>query len=670
MKEDEDLLYNSPSEMSDYLRIPTFNDNFKEISSESSKSIELPISNSGDVLSPEEGSITRCANIFDKLDVIDSDDNDFTSTVCDSHSESSISNSSTLINKYTQSNSYDYKYHDSDRESNISLTFSDRVLRERQRMIKKKIISEPYSTFYSSSSFRSSGRNKLKSINIYGTPKPKKFSLLTEEESKIKLDEEVLERYKRIDDILTIQRDDITDIKLSLVKSNNNAKNEALLAMQENEKLIAENENLLSKQEKLSSELEELKTENEQKLERIKSLQIKVEDLQSDLIVERKQNEHLLKDKVDLQNRLNLLTKENKSLVSSQEIMQNMYKNEIEELKVKKNELSGRISKLEADLDYFRDNLQESHKMNEILKSEIATMKELYKNESASLQKLKIENKRLMENNSVYKSQNYSLIEINDRLRNRTIFRSHSGEATTTNTSTATNANFTDTNSRLSFDSDSGLFSPNTGDTKNSPTNSVSTVTQPSSYLTKLAPKSHLNKDIEEGFPFYQLSETFNLNHSDPNSPNSLDSILTNHDTIISNPNSVDLILTPNGQDSIDRLASVNDVLVVNSQSNYTISDAITQVNLSDVNPNDSSTLRNETNFNPTTKWVTDRVSRTSSLEALENLREKIKNITTDSGIQNVNINSTFKCFQNNVTINLIQNKLQLISQRLNETIV
>uniref|UniRef100_A0A3B0MS44 Uncharacterized protein n=1 Tax=Theileria annulata TaxID=5874 RepID=A0A3B0MS44_THEAN len=668
MREDEDLVYKSPSEMSNYLRIPDFdNDNFKELSSEGSKNIELPISNSVDILSPEEGSITRCANVFDKLDVLDSDDNDFGSTLCDSYSDSSNFRTGSLMNKFTQSRgAFNDKYHDSDRESNLSLTFSDRVLRERQRMIRKKIISEDYHN----SSSKSRGRNKFHSRKTHSGPSIKKFSLLTEEEeSRINLDQEVLERYKRIDDTISIQRDDITDIKLNLVRSNNIAKNEALLAIQENEKLIAENENLLSKQERLVSELDELKSENQQKLEKIKSLQIEVEDLKSDLIVERKQNEHLLKDKVDLQNRLNLLTKENKSLLSSQEIMQNMYKNEIEELKGKKNELSGKISKLESDLDYFRDNLQESHKMNEILKSEISSLKELYKNESASFQKLKIENKRLMENNSAYKSQNYSLIEINDRLRNRTFFRIHSGEASTTNTSTATNANFTDTNSRLSFDSNSGLFSPNTGDTKNSPSNSVSTLTQHSNYLSKVTQKSHVNKDIEEGFPFYQISEAFNLNHSDPNSPNSLDSTLTNQDTLVSNSNNLDLILTPDNQTSIDRLASVDNVLVIGSQANYTFSNSLGEVNLGDLK-SDSLTLRKDTSFNPTTKWVTDRVSRTSNLEALENLREKIKNITTDSGMHNFGVNSSFKCFQNNVTINLIQNKLQLISQRLNETIV
>nr|PVC50967.1 hypothetical protein MACL_00001890 [Theileria orientalis] len=476
---------------------------------------------------------------------------------------------------------------------------------------------------------------------------------LSKDDCDLDLYNQILEKHKRIANALSDQKEIIRDIKFN--SNRTSATNEKLIQVQlENAKLLSD---------------------NQENIETIKNLKIDIENAQSDLIVERKQNEQLLKDKVELQNKISILSKENRSLLTSQEMMQNIHNNEVEELNSKKAELSSRISELQNDLDFFRDSLQESHKMNEILRSEMTSLIDVYKNDKDSLNKLKLENKRLMENNSIYKSQNYSLIEINDRLRKRTLFCNHTGEFSNTNSSTITNLS-----SDLNLQSTPTAFSPNASH---------------SSYVSESLQDIHAGSDAHvNANANLSVTDVHSLDHSLSASNfstglNELCSSVNSHDNsyyksvspnsntnsststaIVSNSchlglvfNSIDdnsAYIKNNG--TLSNMGSpfscqyneTSDSMGVDANQSYAIANLIT----------------NDKIANPTTRWVTEKVSRQSSMDGLESLRDKIRSISLDSNVENVNINGTLKCFQSNVTINLIQNKLQLISQRLNETIV
>ncbi|UKK01096.2 hypothetical protein MACK_001909 [Theileria orientalis] len=475
------------------------------------------------------------------------------------------------------------------------------------------------------------------------------FSLINDDE--IDLDNRIIEKHNRISNILSDQKELIREITLNTNRPD--VTNEKLLQVQqENEKLLYDNKH---------------------NCETIKNLKIDIENAQSDLIVERKQNVQLLKDKAELQNKISILSKENMSLLTSQEMMQNMHNNEVEDLNNKKAELSTRISELQKDLDFFRDSLQESHKMNEILRSEMTSLIDVYKTDKESLQKLKVENKRLMENNSIYKSQNYSLIEINDRLRKRTLFCNHTGELSTTNSSTITNLS-----SGINFQSTPTLCSPNASQSSYDSDSLQDMHGCSEQYInsnehTALADANILEQSLQLSNiskSFHELTSSrnsLNNSYSNTSSPNS-NTNASNSTSMVSNTCQLDLVFN-----SID-----DNNTNINSNSPFSIlgstysSPYKESSDTKDIDVNESygifNLINNDKIANPTTKWVTDRVSRKSSMDALESLRYKIRSISLDSNVENVNINSSLNCFQSNVTINLIQNKLQLISQRLNET--
>ncbi|UKJ88705.2 hypothetical protein MACJ_001949 [Theileria orientalis] len=637
-EEKENFLYNSPSDLSNQLKSSQIQQDNYNVNLDNSEEIELPISNNFNILSPEEGSITRYANIFDETDNYDSYHDDLDRKHFDSYNHTYVYRSNRLspysdVNKFT-----DYYNHDTHTQK--SMTFSDRVVKERQRMIRMNISSNR--------NFRPREMNKH---NLRPHVAEIAFSLINEED--IDLENKIFEKHKRISNILSDQKEVIRDIKLNTNRTD--VTNEKLLKVQQ------ENAKLLS--------------DNLQNCQTIKNLKIDIENAQSDLIVERKQNEQLLKDKVELQNKIGILSKENMSLLNSQEMMQNMHNNEVEDLNSKKAELSTRISELQNDLDFFRDSLQESHKMNEMLRSEMSSLIDVYKNDKESLQKLKVENKRLMENNSIYKSQNYSLIEINDRLRKRTLFCNHTGDFSTTNSSTITNLS-----SGINLQSTPTACSPN-GSHSTYASNSLNNIDgTDQKYLN-----SNGHNPVYDGnslehslgvsnFPtaFHELRSVANTNDNSysinvsPNS-NTRDS---NSTSMVSNSCNLDLVF--NSMDDNNANTNTNSPFSVIGSS-YS-SPYNNSSDNKDIDVNESygivNLINNDKISNPTTKWVTDRVSRKSSMDALESLREKIRSISLDSNVENVNINTTLNCFQSNVTINLIQNKLQLISQRLNETTV
>ncbi|BAM40958.1 conserved hypothetical protein [Theileria orientalis strain Shintoku] len=582
--------------------------------------IELPISNNFDLLSPEEGSITRYANIFEESDDYDSD-YELYNTSRDSYSDTHVYSTRRFSGYSDLDNNYYNNYNNNDTHSQKSMTFSDRVIKERQRMIRKKLLSR----------YNANGSNITNEIynNLLRPHLAEINFTLSKDDCDLDLYNQILEKHKRIANALSDQKEIIRDIKFN--SNRTSATNEKLIQVQlENAKLLSD---------------------NQENIETIKNLKIDIENAQSDLIVERKQNEQLLKDKVELQNKISILSKENRSLLTSQEMMQNIHNNEVEELNSKKAELSSRICELQNDLDFFRDSLQESHKMNEILRSEMTSLIDVYKNDKDSLNKLKLENKRLMENNSIYKSQNYSLIEINDRLRKRTLFCNHTGEFSNTNSSTITNLS-----SDLNLQSTPTAFSPNASH---------------SSYVSESLQDIHAGSDDHvNANANLSVTDVHSLDHSlSAVSPNSNTNSSTST-AIVSNSchlglvfNSIDdnsAYIKNNG--TLSNMGSpfscqyneTSDSMGVDANQSYAIANLIT----------------NDKIANPTTRWVTEKVSRQSSMDGLESLRDKIRSISLDSNVENVNINGTLKCFQSNVTINLIQNKLQLISQRLNETIV
>ncbi|EKX73277.1 conserved hypothetical protein [Theileria equi strain WA] len=336
---------------------------------------------------------------------------------------------------------------------------------------------------------------------------------------------------------------------------------------------------------RLEEENKLLKAENEKVMKELEFTKQNLQNMESDLIIERKHNQEALKDKIQLQNKINLYSQENKSLISSQEIIQNMHKNEIDELNKRKFELSNKVAVLQKDLDYFKDNLQESHKINENLKSEITTLLETLKNDKHELQRLKNENKRLMEDNSIYKSQNSSLIEINDRLRSRSLFRSQN-----VNTSCDNSCKSNSSQSTIkSYVSECTIISDNRD--------------QPYNNIQDFNFEGMLQMSVSETPEVYEL--TPQIESINPEQPSS------------------------------------------------------------DLECKDLKLAQSLKLSNPTTKWVLNRVSRQSSVDALRHLKDKIKNISDECNIPTININPTINCLHSNVTINLIQNKLELISQHL-----
>ncbi|ORM41055.1 uncharacterized protein BXIN_0391 [Babesia sp. Xinjiang] len=192
-------------------------------------------------------------------------------------------------------------------------------------------------------------------------------------------------------------------------------------------------------------ELERLKQENDrlnlveetqsQLKQQLSEALANVEELENSLTIERKHNEENLKDKMLLQQRIANYADENKSLNESIDILKNMHSSEVEEHEKRKAELLAKVAQLQMDITHINDNLFSCYKVVEAQKTEHAYLKRENDELKEELKRLRRDLRQMYETNSSLKSQNLSLIEINSRIRTKTLFKTDTAETCSTRVS-------------------------------------------------------------------------------------------------------------------------------------------------------------------------------------------------------------------------------------------
>lgn len=202
----------------------------------------------------------------------------------------------------------------------------------------------------------------------------------------------------------------------------------------------------------LEEEIKQLREENErlkalesidaQRRQELSEALSKVEELENTLAVERKHNEENLKDKMVLQQRITNYAEELKNLNESMDIVKAMHTSELEEHENHKAELLSKIAQLQKDVTHFNDNLFSCYKVIESQKTEQSYLKEQNCTLNDELRRLKLDVRRLYEANSNLKSQNLSLIEINNRIRTKTLFKADVTDTCSTRGSCSSKASY------------------------------------------------------------------------------------------------------------------------------------------------------------------------------------------------------------------------------------
>ncbi|EDO07751.1 hypothetical protein BBOV_III001840 [Babesia bovis T2Bo] len=185
--------------------------------------------------------------------------------------------------------------------------------------------------------------------------------------------------------------------------------------------------------------LEQKATELQAELDKARS---NVEELENALAVERKHNEEHIKDKMLLQQRIATYSEESKTLNESLDIIKNMHNSEIEEHEKRKAELMSRITQLQKDVTHINDNLFSCYKVVEKQKTEYNYLKRESDELKEEVKKLRRDLRRMYECNSSLKSQNMSLIEINNRIRTKTLFKDDGSATCSTRGSATTKSSY------------------------------------------------------------------------------------------------------------------------------------------------------------------------------------------------------------------------------------
>ncbi|GFE52842.1 kinectin isoform X1, putative [Babesia ovis] len=185
--------------------------------------------------------------------------------------------------------------------------------------------------------------------------------------------------------------------------------------------------------------LEQMQIQLQQELEKARE---SVEELENSLAVERKHNEEGIKDKILLQQRIANYADEVKTLNESVDILKNMNNSEVEEHEKRKAEFLAKIAQLQKDITHINDNLFSCYKVIETQKTEQAYLKRENDEIKEELKKLKRELRRMYETNSNLKSQNMSLIEINNRIRTKTLFKDDGASTCSTRGSHSSKASY------------------------------------------------------------------------------------------------------------------------------------------------------------------------------------------------------------------------------------
>ncbi|GIX62179.1 transport and Golgi organization protein 1 [Babesia caballi] len=165
-----------------------------------------------------------------------------------------------------------------------------------------------------------------------------------------------------------------------------------------------------------------------------------VDELENTLAIERKHNEENLKDKMVLQQRIANYSEELKNLNESMDMLKSVHRSEVEEHEKRKAELLAKVAQLQKDITHINDNLFSCYKVVEAQKTELAFLKKQNEELKDELKRCRGDLRRLYEANSSLKSQNLSLIEINSRIRTKTLFKMDTADTCSTRESCSSKA--------------------------------------------------------------------------------------------------------------------------------------------------------------------------------------------------------------------------------------
>ncbi|GBE59507.1 centrosomal of 85 kDa-like protein, putative [Babesia ovata] len=199
-----------------------------------------------------------------------------------------------------------------------------------------------------------------------------------------------------------------------------------------------------------AEELELLRQENErlkglvestsQLKQRLEEAKANVEELANSLAIERKHNEENIKDKMTLQQRIAKYSEDLKNSREELDVLRVMHQNELEEYEKRKGEMLSNMAQLQKDITHINDNLFSCYKVIEAQKTEHTFLKKENEELKEELKKVRGDLRRLYETNSNLKSQNLSLIEINNRIRTKTLFKTDTADTCSTRGSCSSKA--------------------------------------------------------------------------------------------------------------------------------------------------------------------------------------------------------------------------------------
>ncbi|CDR96427.1 hypothetical protein, conserved [Babesia bigemina] len=199
-----------------------------------------------------------------------------------------------------------------------------------------------------------------------------------------------------------------------------------------------------------TEELELLRQENErlkslvesttQLKQRLEEAKLNVEELENSLAIERKHNEENIRDKMTLQQRIAKYAEELKNSKDELDVVKVMHQNELEEHEKRKAEMLSNMAQLQKDITHINDNLFSCYKVIEAQKTEQTFLRKENEELKEELKKARGDLRRLYETNSNLKSQNLSLIEINNRIRTKTLFKTDTADTCSTRGSCSSKA--------------------------------------------------------------------------------------------------------------------------------------------------------------------------------------------------------------------------------------
>ncbi|KAK1444855.1 hypothetical protein BgAZ_107610 [Babesia gibsoni] len=399
----------------------------------------------------------------------------------------------------------------------------------------------------------------------------------------------------------------------------------------------------------LKEEIEHMKAKVEEDgdlREKLAEATANVEELENKLAVERKHNEENLKDKMILKQRIDDYSRELKNLQESLDIIKTMRVSEMEENEKHKAELLSKISQLQKDVTHFNDNLFSCYKVIESQKTDNTYLKKDNEILCDEVKRLKSDMRRLYETNSSLKSQNLSLIEINNRIRTKTLFKSETPDTCSTR-DTCT--------SRISWPSKDELpFLPLFNESPsinlcNDYTNSINECKQSQRVVNQMVNSSLNSSGMATMASMAKRASTMEEctgymyeTHKDiTKSPEfTLPGISENGKALVSSDNQGshtldDSFLVQNGNNRNDHDtdkgdATANNTCIVDHSTIFSVDHAtpnyVETINAMDLTT-DSKTIPLTGLSNKT--WLIEKVSRVSNRSSLEYLKEKIKLITS-----------------------------------------